>query len=268
MDVECCRSGTFRFERIPLPPWANIRAFCFFFFLLLILEIWWIFQKISKTFEFTLGKNKKSHVFPIFLAKQQQRKHWLGSDEKLNWPVCYMAAAFSQEPTYWIVEVQVQIPNDSRSCKWQTLVLTCLCVQSLSKKLGSFLCLRTHPLEPRKCLKSSLSYANFFFKIILTKTDSLKIKFRSWKFLCGKIHTRISFSEFCIIESVASIQREKEHSMATWIVFTISCVLLFLTFFSWPIQKLGVKSRNLLNFFCKWIFFLRIILLQYPPFSF
>jgi hypothetical protein len=107
----------------------------------------------------------------------------------------------------------------------------------LKQKVRLFLLFEcASPWNPGRVSKSSVSYANFFSKKFnLTKTDSLKIKFKSWRFLHGKIHTRISFPEFSIEESVASIQGETEHSMATWIVFTISRVLLFLTFFSRPI---------------------------------
>jgi hypothetical protein len=116
----------------------------------------------------------------FFWQTNNRKKHWLGSDENLNWPVCYMAAAFSEEPTYWIVEVQVQIPSNSRSCKWQTLVLTCLCVQSLSIKLGSFFCLRAIALRTQEESQKALYLMPIFFKKInLTQTDSLKIKFTS-----------------------------------------------------------------------------------------
>lgn len=185
----------------------------FFFFFFLILEICWIFQNFSNFFEFTLGKNKKSHVFPIFLAEEQQKKHWLGSDEKHNWPVCCMVAAFSKEPTYWIVEVQVQIPSNSRSWSGKTSVLTCLCVQSLSKKLGSFFCLRAHPLgtqeESEKAphlmpiLKVSLwenPYKDFFIWIFHCRVNGKHSKEREniqWQHgLCSLYHASCNFWHF------------------------------------------------------------------------
>jgi hypothetical protein len=114
------------------------------------------FKNLANFLNLHQEKIKKSHVFPIFLAKD------------LNWPVCYMAAAFSKEPTHWNVEVQVQIPSNSRSCKWQTLVLTCVCVQSLSKKLGSFFCLSAHPLGTQEESQKAPYLMPIFFQKNLT----------------------------------------------------------------------------------------------------
>jgi hypothetical protein len=111
-----------------------------------------------------------------------------------------------------------------------------------AQKLRLFLLFEgAHPLgtSPGRVSKSSVSYANCFFKKINLYTNrrffEIQIQRNLEGFFGGKIHTRISFSEFSIIESVASIQREREREniqWQTWIVFTTSCILLFLTFFS------------------------------------
>jgi hypothetical protein len=184
-------------------------------------------------------KKLKVPCFSNFFGKRSTEK----TLARIGWKtqlVCLLHGCCFIQRTH-LLDCRGASPNSTQLQKLQVANFSAnmlLCAE-LKQKVRLFLVFEGRiPSDPRKSLKKLCTLCQFFWKKInLTKTDSLKIKFESWRFLRGKIHTRISFSEFSIVESVASIQREREreHSMATWIVFTISCVLLFLTFFSWPI---------------------------------